>query len=545
MKRNGSTMGPMARQGQRPSWEEALLSVTGSRAFLLLVCLVFAIPVLDVPRFITLDGGAHAYNVHIIRSLLLKEDSIFADYFKLNSVPVPNWSGHALMAAFRCVLDPAWSEKLTWMIYFVLAPFGFRSLLVHHGAHPVKALLFVPLLQHYMLYLGFMNYCLGLAVFPWALLATERSIDRSSPRRLVLLSALLLLLYFSHLFPFLVAIIVLITRNVQIAMAHWRKGLRVFARNMVARTGPLILAVLPSMVPLAIYRNHRVHNTEPSYLDFPEQLGLFVNWSVLRVHGGPMEDSLVPLLGACFSLFIVVALVLAVRGGVDPGPGRPFAFASLSAGAVLLVLFFLLPDDDGSASYISARSFWFSILLLMFFAAIVVRSMKVVGPVLYTILLFGVLLVNDRTKRSWHYYHAYEKIVEARTAMPDHGHLIQVFEDQERNWIGGHITNYLAETGDVMLWDNYEANKGYFPVTWREESIPNVLLGTLDAETSCAHWKTDPGSSNELVADLVVLVTAEPPTACQLEITGSMKGLGYVNTFKNERALLFDSAPIP
>lgn len=521
-----------------------LKRLCNSRAILLILALAFALPVLMPPRFITLDSGAHAYNVHIIRSLLLDPDGTIAHYFRFNPVPVPNWSGHALVALLISFVNAAVAEKLAWLAYLVLTPFGIRALLVRHGAPAYLALLFLPFLHHLLLYLGFMNYCLGIALFPWALIVIGQMIERPSGPRATLLSLLFLALFFSHLFPFLVAVITLGVAMALDLLGSIRWPGRGLPKKFRGTVLPVALAMAPSLVLLAIYRGNPVEAAGPVRLSTAEQVAYFLEWPVLLAYGGGPEGWLAPALGACASLFIVIAAVTAARKGI-PEQARGFLNTLLCTAVILLVIFFILPNDDGAAGYISPRLFWFALFLMLLWAAVILghatsRLVRIATGISALLMIsIGAGLLNYRSKAAMNTYRTYARIMEATGALAPKGHMVQAFFDGERNWLGGHLSNYFAEQGEVILWDNYEAAKGYFPVRWREENKPNIHLGKVDMYHSCLYWENNLGSADAVPAGQVVLIIAETPSECQAETVAIMEAQGYELAFGNERVLLY------
>ncbi len=99
--------------------------------FFWVVVLFTLLPVLTTKYFITLDGPSHLYNANLIKELLLGKNQLIKDLFQFNPIPVPNWSGHFIMAFF-CWLFPAFiAEKLLLVIYLVFTPLFFRRIVLN------------------------------------------------------------------------------------------------------------------------------------------------------------------------------------------------------------------------------------------------------------------------------------------------------------------------------------------------------------------------------------------------------------------------------
>ncbi|MCO5276267.1 MAG: hypothetical protein M9900_15285 [Flavobacteriales bacterium] len=521
-----------------------LKRLSNSGVTLFVLALLFALPVLIPPRFITMDSGAHAYNVHIIRSLLLDPDGTIAHYFRFNPVPVPNWSGHVLVALLTSFVNAAVAEKLAWLVYLVFTPFGIRALLVRHGAPAYLALLFLPFLQQLLMYLGFMNYCIGIALFPWALIAIGQVIEQPSGRRAILLGFLFLALFFSHLFPFLVAVITLGVALALDLLRSIRKHDGSLPRKFRGTVLPVALAMVPSSVLLVNYWSHPVEAAAPVRLSGAEQVAYILKWPVLHAYGGGPESWLAPLLGLGGVLFVAVGVWQAIRKGLPEGVGA-VPGALLFTAIILLVAFVVLPNDDGAAGYISPRLFWFALFLLLLWAAIILgpveeRGVRLTAHILtLSLLAAGIGLLDYRMKAAKDAYGNYARIMEARDVMPRTGHMVPAFFNGQQNWMGGHLSNYYAEQGEVILWGNYEATKGYFPIRWREENKPNIYLGKVDMYHSCLCWENNLESTDVIPADLVLLIIADTASDCQVETVAIMKEQGYTLSFGNDRVLLY------
>ena len=60
------------------------------------------------------------------------------------------------------------------------------------------------------------------------------------------------------------------------------------------------------------------------------------------------------------------------------------------------------------------------------------------------------------------------------------------------NWLVKHFSNYLGVEKPMIILENYESDKGYFPVNWNRKSKPNLLVGSQNLNSFlCFEWKTN------------------------------------------------------
>jgi hypothetical protein len=153
----------------------------------------------------TQDGPAHVFNAQILREYG-QSAAGYEQFFELRQDPLPNLTSHVLLAALLSALPPLLSEKVLVSLYVVGFAAALRYFLGAFGAacRPVSwlGLLFV---YHRFFWLGFYNYCLGVALL-WAILGycVRRRECLHLPQAAVLL-LLFTLTYFTHLVCFVLA----------------------------------------------------------------------------------------------------------------------------------------------------------------------------------------------------------------------------------------------------------------------------------------------------------------------------------------------------
>ncbi len=125
---------------------------------------IFCAWALSLPLFPTQDGPMHKYYVHAIASLLSGSHSYNAYVIRR---PFPPYATHyALLLGLTRFLSFDLAEKLLICIIFVCTAYSFRYCARSLGpSGDLLSLLMIPLLLHWSLVMGFLNYSLAIGLF--------------------------------------------------------------------------------------------------------------------------------------------------------------------------------------------------------------------------------------------------------------------------------------------------------------------------------------------------------------------------------------------
>jgi hypothetical protein len=171
--------------------------------FAVLGCL-FCAWALSLPLFPTQDGPMHKYYVHAIASLL--SGSHTYDAYRIRH-PFPPYATHyALLLGMSRFVSFDLAEKLLVCLIFMCTAFGFRYCAESLGpSGNLVSLCVIPLLLHWSLVMGFLNYSLAVGLFFLAAGLWCRAAN-GQPRLWLLFAAVSLLLAFTHPVPLLLLI---------------------------------------------------------------------------------------------------------------------------------------------------------------------------------------------------------------------------------------------------------------------------------------------------------------------------------------------------
>ena len=165
----------------------------------LLVCT--AVVVLAAPVFPSQDGPVHLYYVDILRNLLTHSGA-YAQHFEIKALLTPYALEYYSLLMFEMVFSPAVSEKLLVCCYIVAFGHGFKYLVesVVERSSP-WTLAGIPFCMSQLVYMGFLNYCIGVALALFLSGFWIRYWERLHPGRVAALLACFILMLLTHPVP--------------------------------------------------------------------------------------------------------------------------------------------------------------------------------------------------------------------------------------------------------------------------------------------------------------------------------------------------------
>ena len=108
-------------------------------------------------------------------------------------------------------------------------------------------------------------------------------------------------------------------------------------------------------------------------------------------------------------------------------------------------------------------------------------------------------------------------------------------------WLYGHVSNYLGVHEPVIIYENYEAELGYFPLSWRADVSDEILLAK---EIMASNNSLDLQKLEELAPDKILCIydigvtDAEKPELDQLRSPTS--NYNQVFIAPNESVVLYE-----
>jgi hypothetical protein len=526
-----------------------LKSETAESYFFLAVTILNLIPVMVCRFFPTMDGAAHLYNSNIINELIFKSNSQFSAFFVINTIPVPNWTGHFILSFFNIFLPAFIAEKILILFYLIALPYSFRQMIRTIAPQGVLLSYFIfPFTYTFLFLLGFYNFLVALVFMLIALnywIKNQHTLN--SVKRIIIIFLLITITYFSHIIPFVALLFLAATHTLFASIFEHKINVSAVAK----RLGILLIA---SALPLALfiyyYFSTHITTTIPSYNTTQELYNWLKRIIAFSPHIDELYTKIIFYLICSLLLFVLYHRINGLKKKSGNQSLKPklinavkymFTYSDfwLIAAGIIFILYFIMPDSDGKAGYISIR------LGLLFFLMLVVwlatqKIPKWLCLFSVTIMLYCQFslnyshynVINELNKIAIHCNKASEHITPNSIVLP---------LNYSDNWMTGHFSNYLGIEKPMILLKNYEAGTGYFPVKWNETKIPNTLLGTVASkDLPCLRWESNKKNVSEEIDYVFVLGNITSPTdSCSIKARALITD-NYQLIYENENCQLFE-----
>jgi hypothetical protein len=136
----------------------------------LLIVLAYIVWLLSLPAWPSQDGPVHLYYTHVFSALLSHQPTVYARFYTIKHLLPPYALYYYALLALSKFVPLLLADRLIVCLYVVLFVFGFRYLARAIGPGSDRAALFATLLAlNWSVGMGFINFCLSLALVFWAM----------------------------------------------------------------------------------------------------------------------------------------------------------------------------------------------------------------------------------------------------------------------------------------------------------------------------------------------------------------------------------------
>ena len=451
---------------------------TGFILFTVLLAAFTCAPVWAVEYFINQDGSGHVYTASLMTELL-RGNSFVKEVFAFNSLTFPNSSGHWLLVFLLFLVSPFTATKIlmTFTYLGIVAGAGWlRWQTVGREGVETAMLVGAAAGFNWLWLLGFYNFNIGVIGFAFTVGLYFVWREKMNWRRCLVLSALLVVVYLSHIISFGILAGSICLLSVFVPFEKLKKTL--------LWTLPAFLPVVPMLI---IYRSLSESGggdfapvwrylSDPfsplSWLNQFRGADLFVLISRKTLPFTDLNSNLLAVFAPGLWLAgTVVCLAAATwiylrRSGRD-SLQKQVPFALIYALFILIVMF---APDDFSWQHGGIMRERFLLCSFLIFVPLfrldrsvwLKRSahfMLACVIVFQTLALWEYSLAADKTAREF---------LSAGRAVPEKTKIasVVVVEDGVRFHLtpAGQLNNYFGIGRDVLVWDNYEMGHYLFPV---------------------------------------------------------------------------------
>ncbi|HEY4359917.1 MAG TPA: hypothetical protein VGN17_03060 [Bryobacteraceae bacterium] len=464
-----------------------------------------SVPWMATP-YITQDGPSHLYNSLVFKDLLLHPHGFYASVYRFQPRLVTNWGTTVLLNLVAALAGTAHAEQV-FATLLVVAAFAcltyFRRSLdpSSPACDPVTNFL----LNTWFLWIGFYNFYLGMAL---ALLLAGfylRSITSFTSRRAAALSLGLTVLFFVHVLPATLAMLIVALAALWIHVAIPLKQ----GHRPSVPVAPLAIALGPPVLLLFFFVRHSLGRT-------PYVPAIRESWKIFPMHvfasaqGWSGEET---VLVRVMLLFLLLGIAVLKRAEWQT-PRPALAVASLLSFAGYL----LVPNQGFGGDAIKIRLSWSMFIFGCTLAASAARLLPLRIPLALCITGFLAANLITTTRNLRNISHAVTAYESALDAVPSGSTFIRLRYGTQavRESYGFdqvamdplfHADAWVASRRRLIdLTDVFALNR-LFPVTFRKEITGEQQNWLYHLEDSEAHgFPTFAHVLDTVPFDYVVLV---------------------------------------
>jgi len=431
--------------------------------FLVLVVL-YILPVWIFDYFPTQDGPSHIYNSFILKHYN-DPDYIFNQYYDLQIKPFPNWTSHVILTMLMFCVTPLIAEKILLTTYIMLMSFSMLYM-VHSVDSKGRILAFLgfPFIYNYIFLMGFYNFSIGLAIFILILGYCWVHITSFNAVNMVILSLLLLILYFCHPVPLVLALLSIAT----IGLVNLLMGASTLKNVLMC-----FICTLPStgLILYFVQTSGTGWNTKTYSLSY---LWHYFFWNESLAYHSPSQLVFGKIVTGVFLLLIFYTLLK--DHFFTHNWHLSFRLLKRDLFLLLGTIFFFIylksPDSmSGGGSLKTRLAFLPFLVIIPWLSLNMPKALKTfIGSLLYILSIAYIVhvsyyhkIINDEIKV---YTSGYDYVDRNKVILPIGN------ENFGKSWRIGVFTHtsgyYGYERGGINL-INYEAETNYFPTHFKTE----------------------------------------------------------------------------
>lgn len=437
--------------------------ILGERILFVLGLLLLAHPFLGQRYFFTVDGPSHVYDAWLILELFHPTAGIHP-LWEFNALPVPDWSGHALLALLLTVTEPQEALKVVHLLCVLGFVIAFRMVVSQRMQGPLwLSYLAFPFAVTASFIMGYFNFVLALALVMLIIRQWRRITEEDgSKARWLWLSVLLLVCYFSHLMPFL---FVVGWMGAQLLENWWLVLVKKTGSNtlILRRTLFLGFAVLPSLLLLAWFLVGSAAGS--AWVDAPKDRMEQIWKSFVMIERVP--ELILWTASVFLVLFAFISGIPVVGSAQVPSTPHAGRAASLVYATAMLLLIFILPDGFGKGGDILFR-----LAVLVHIAFLVAIPFVGMAARWGASLAAAALLITfGQQQLRAPVFDWYADMLKSTTEICAQGPPGRTVAFIALDWNFAHLPELGFASSKAIDYSHYELNLSHFPLHWRREHL--------------------------------------------------------------------------
>lgn len=465
-------------------------STLTERAVFILLLLFALVAVWLPPYLVQGDGPTHVYNSKILLDIIEhKNIEFYAHYYDFVFVPVPNWFTHVCLAGLQCFFSPFVAEKMFLSFYVIVFPLSFRFFAKQLNPKlSYGSLLIFPLLFHFLYFLGFYNYCFGIAFSLLFVACWLYCKKKNFLQQFMCLMPLSALVFFtSPLGWFLIAVILsgfAVTEIVDLLIS----GFSVINLRKLAQSW-LVIGV-SAMVPFFLsvkFMQHHIAEAQYYPETFSRLWAAFFSFEMLNTYCKTEE-----WISCAFVYTLCSLTLLSLADRIKTKTGFKTGDVLLIGFGLLITIYFIQPLSLSIAGFWIGRMSWLPWLLLILWLCSVEQNkyikmtMGITGGLVFLLLLFVRLPFQLKNSEAEEDYLSVCKYIPAKSVvLPlsfNNFGCDKTGNNLNETWFFQHAFDFCGAVKPNINLVNYEATTPWFPVQWKQNNNPYKRLGCIECQ---------------------------------------------------------------
>jgi hypothetical protein len=464
---------------QRDAVAERPARLHGDDLIFLVAVFLQLLPLVILRHVVTTDGPSHLAGAAVLAHYSDPESTVLRQYYRIDLSPSSNLLTQLLLAGMMHLVSPSNAEKLLVIGYAIVFPLSVRYAIRSIDRDATwLAFLALPLTFNPLFFLGFYNFCYGVALSMFTIGFALRHRRSWDPQTTAILAFLYLLTYGAHLLPFVMALAFIGIVAGGDALGELRRARRTgvlwseAVRDVGARLLPPVLAAVPALALATAFlvRSGEASSSGTVHRPLGRLIAGLATLTDLIVNHTPAEIVCSLLLAIVFA-YLIVGTVHRVGWTVVRGPAAPIAATAVFC----FLLYIVVPDQVGQFSSINSRISLYAVLFLVLWLAAqpIGRRTQWLSCIAALVIALSLTLVRLPTEARYDRY--VSEFDEARRVLRPSSTLLtlRVRFDTPRFRRSPdpllHETGRLAaETNGVDV-NHYEAMLAYFPTQFRPQ----------------------------------------------------------------------------
>ena len=456
--------------------------------FFIIIVLVSLIPILSSKYFPTIDGPAHLHNANLLKHIWFGGNTNLLQFFDFNQDLNSNLVNHVWFALAGVFLPSYLVEKSILIFYVIALPYAFRFMIKNivdsEGSWKMASYLIFPFIYSFPFCIGFFNFCIGIPIIFWCLGLWFKNSTNRNLKPTIILSALITLLYFTHVFNFLLLGFILffvVIKHVFFPLQTLSLRGTQFVFKQFIR--PVIIFLPGTLLFLSfLLNNNKFEHEPPRYSTHEKLVDQILNAGPIITLNKDKEIGFAQTIFYSLCFLAVLVIINNLRKRKEEVSKNSWFWFGLAL--LALVIYFVSPDWLSSGGFISIRlALFFYLVLVVWIGASSLPAIQLAVPMI-TIVVAHILFMNyhnDETKV------LSSDAIEATSAefmMEDNTVLLPL--NYSDNWIHINYGSYVSTEKAIVNLDNYEATKPHFPLLWKKgESVYDLMKHYGDKNPPC------------------------------------------------------------